>query len=284
MWKGKSEKVEKSARNSMLCPNCRSLISRDEERCPHCGLRNPGSRWKGLFARQGSLLAADRLITNIIWLNAGMFILSILISPGSIGLSTNPLSFLSPGSNSLLILGATGTIPIDRFHRWWTLLSASWLHGSILHILFNMIAFRQIGFFVIREYGPYRMFTIYTLSGAGGFLVSYFAGVPFTIGASAAVCGLIGAALYYGKSRGGQYGQAVYQQVGGWAISIFVFGFLVPGINNWAHGGGLLCGVLAGFLLGYQERNQESHYHRLIAAICALSTLGALLAGVLSLL
>ncbi|HYA41091.1 MAG TPA: rhomboid family intramembrane serine protease [Syntrophobacteraceae bacterium] len=276
--------MEKRARNSMLCPNCRSLISLDEERCPHCGLRNPGSRWKSLFTGRGSLLSPERLIVNIIWVNAGMYVLSILIHPASIGLSANPLSFLSPSDNSLLVLGATGTIPIIRLHRWWTLLSAGWLHGSILHILFNMIALRQIGPFIIQEYGPFRMVSIYTLSGAGGFFVSYLAGVPFTIGASAAVCGLIGAALYYGRSRGGAYGQAVYHQVGGWAVSIFVFGFLIPGINNWAHGGGLLCGVLAGFLLGYKERFQENYFHRLLAAICALSTLGALLAGVGSLL
>lgn len=53
------------------------------------------------------------------------------------------------------------------------------------------------------------MVVIYTLSGMCGFLVSYLAGVGFTIGASAAVCGLIGAALYYGKRRGGRYGQTV---------------------------------------------------------------------------
>jgi rhomboid protease GluP len=274
--------MEKQARNSTLCPGCRSLISLDEERCPHCGLRNPGSPWKKFSFSAGSLLSADRLVKNIIWLNAGMFILSILINPGSIGLSANPFGLFSPSSNSLLILGATGTIPIARLHRWWTLLSANWLHGGILHILFNMFALWQIGPFVIREYGPSRMFAIYTLSGVGGFFVSFLAGVPFTIGASAAICGLIGAALYYGKSRGGYYGQAVYQQVGGWAIGIFLFGFLISGINNWAHGGGLLTGAVAGFLLGYNEREQEKPFHLLLAIGCGLATLGALLAGVVS--
>jgi len=275
--------MEKRARNSILCPNCRSLISIDETQCPHCGLRNPGSRWKNVFFRKG-LFGADRIIVNIISVNVGMYILSILIKPGSTVLSANPLSFLSPGATSLLLLGASGTIPIDQLHRWWSVLTASWLHGGILHIFFNMIVLRQIGPFIVQEYGAYRMFSIYTLSGAGGFLASYLAGVPFTIGASAAVCGLIGAALYFGKSRGGQYGQAVYRQVGGWAIGIFLFGFLVPGINNWAHGGGLLCGALTGFLLGYHERDQENYFHKLLAAICVLSTLAALLAGVGSLL
>jgi rhomboid protease GluP len=209
-----------------------------------------------------------------------MYILSILINPASIVLSANPLSFLSPGSRSLLLLGATGRIPIDYYHRWWTVLSANYLHGSILHILFNMMALWQIGPLIIQEYGSYRMFSIYTLSGIGGYLLSYFAGVPFTLGASGAICGLIGAALYFGKSRGGYFGQMVYRQVGGWAIAILAFGFLVPGIDNWAHGGGLICGALTGFLLGYQDKRAETYFHKLLAGICVLATLGALIWGV----
>ncbi len=268
--------MEKLYRNSILCPNCRRLISTDEQHCPYCGLRNPGSRWKNISLGRG-LLGPDRIVINIISVNAAMFVLSILINPVSIGFSANPLSFLSPGSKSLLLLGATGTVPIDQFHRWWTVLSANYLHGSILHILFNMMALRQIGPLIVREYGSYRMVSIYTLSGVGGYLASYLAGVPFTIGASAAVCGLIGSALYFGKSRGGQFGQEVYQQVGGWAIGIFIFGFLIPGINNWAHGGGILCGALTGFLLGYQEKNVENFYHRFLGVICVLATLAALI-------
>lgn len=267
--------MDRPNRNSMLCPNCRWLISIDEARCPHCGLHNPGSRWKN-FSHGAGLFAADRILTNIISLNVGMYILSILMSPASVGFSGNPLRFLSPGSNSLLLLGATGTIPIEQLHRWWSLLSANYLHGSILHILFNMIALWQIGPTVIQEYGAYRMFSIFTVSGVGGFLTSYLAGVPFTIGASAAIMGLIGAGLYFGKSRGGAYGQVIFRQMGGWVIGIFIFSFLVPGINNWAHGGGLLCGAAAGFLLGYREKGEESYYHRLLGVICAVVTLGVL--------
>jgi rhomboid protease GluP len=141
-----------------------------------------------------------------------------------------------------------------RFHRWWTLISANYLHGGIVHILFNMIAFYQLATLVNREYGAYRMIVIYTASGIAGFFVSYLAGVGFTIGASAAVCGLMGASLYYGKSRGGVYGRIIYKQIVGWAVGLFLFGLIVPGINNWAHGGGICAGAALGFLLGFQER------------------------------
>ena len=269
------------ARRSILCPNCRKLISVDEGRCPYCGTTNPGSWWKNNFWTQG-LRSSDQIIKAIIYVNVGMYLISMLLDPLSSRLSLNPFSFLSPGDRSLLVLGATGTIPIDQLHRWWTLVSANYLHGSVMHILFNMLAFRQLAPFVIREYGPYRMLSIYTIGGIVGFAVSYVAGVRLTIGASAAVCSLIGASLYYGKSRGGLYGQAIYKQIGGWALGIFVFGFLFPGINNWGHGGGILGGIILGALLGYHERRREGVFHRILAGGCMALTVGVLGWAVLS--
>ncbi|MCK8600347.1 rhomboid family protein [Desulfoferrobacter suflitae] len=262
-------------RNSILCPNCRRLISADEPRCPHCGLARPGSWWKNSLLVRG-FNNPEQLIKNIIYLNILMFVLSLVLVPRFGSLALNPFALLSPDNRSLLLLGATGTLPIDRLHRWWTLLSANYLHAGLLHILFNMFALYQIGPLVIREYGNYRFFIIYTLSGVFGYWLSYLAGVTFTIGASAAICGLIGATLYYGRSRGGEYGRTLFGQVGGWAVGIFVFGLLVPGINNWGHGGGLLAGALLGFLLGYNERTPEAYVHKLAAGVFALTTLGVL--------
>ena len=268
-------------RNSLLCPNCRKLISSDESQCPYCGTANPGSWWKNNAWTRG-FSDADKLIKMIIFTNIGMYILTLLIEPRLLGLSMNPLSFLSPAKSSLLFFGATGTIPIDRLHRWWSLVSANFLHGGILHIFFNMMAFKQLAPLAVREYGNNRMFTIYIISGTIGFWVSYLLGVRFTIGASAAVCGLMGAILYYGKSRGGIYGQTVYKQVGSWALIIFIFGLLVPGINNWAHGGGLAAGALLGFLLGYHEKKPERFFHKLLAGLGALITILILARAVIS--
>jgi rhomboid protease GluP len=201
-----------------------------------------------------------------------MYIISLVFSGRSVGFNFNPFYLLSPDNNSLLLLGATGTIIIDRYQQWWTLLSANYLHGSILHIFFNMMALMQLAPVVIREYGAKRMFVIYTLGGIIGFFISYLARVPLTIGASAAVCALIGSLLYYGRSRSGTYGQAVYRQVFGWAMGIFIFGILVPGINNWGHGGGMLAGALLGFLLGYQDNKKENLLHKTLALLCVVST------------
>ena len=266
-------------KTAILCPNCRKLISVDEPMCPYCRTTRPGAWWRNNSVSRG-FDDADRLIRAIIYVNVGMFVLSILMNPFTTNLSFNPFTFFSPELNSLLLLGATGTVPIDQFHRWWTLVSANYLHGGILHIVFNMIALKQLSPVAIREYGGHRMVVIYTLGGIIGFWVSYLAGIKFTIGASAAVCSLMGAILYFGKSRGGAYGQALYKQIAGWAVTLFLFGFLVPGINNWGHGGGLVGGVLLGYVLGYQERKQAGVFHRTLGLACTALTLAVLIWGV----
>jgi len=117
-------------------------------------------------------------------------------------------SLLAPDTASLLRFGASGSIPVFLVGHWWTVLSASWLHGSALHILFNMMWVRQLGPATADAYGPGRMVIIYTVAGAAGFLLSSTAGfylnwmpVPFlrganlTVGASASIFGLLGAIL-----------------------------------------------------------------------------------------
>lgn len=263
-------------RTSLLCPNCRRLVSRSASECPACGLKNPGSIWKdNIFTRSAG--GEHGILKLILTANIAMFFLSISIDLGSTAFSSSPFAFLSPSNNSLLVLGSTGTIPLFQLNRWWSLISASYLHGSLLHILFNMIALHQLGPLIIREYDTPRMVAIYTLSGIGGFFVSALFGVRFTIGASAAVCGLIGAALYYGKSRGGTYGKTIYSQVGSWAVGIFIFGFMIPGINNWGHAGGMLSGALAGYLLGYKERSRLNISHRILSTLCIVCTALALI-------
>ncbi len=279
--------MPRQQRQSILCPNCRKLISLSEQRCPFCGIARPGSRWKNNFWTRG-FSNPRQFISAIIAVNIGMYLISLLLFADAANFSLNPLMFLSPSDTSLLLLGATGTAPIDRLHlilqsigikpieifsRWWTLISAGYLHGGIMHIAFNMLALRNLGPLAVREFGVYRMFVIYSFSNVIGFLVSYLAGVPLTIGASAGIFGIVGALLYFGKSRGGVYGTAIYKQLGVWVVIFFIIGFLIPVINNWGHGGGLLAGAGCGFLLGYQERKKEKYIHKALAGGWVVVTL-----------
>jgi rhomboid protease GluP len=262
------------AARSILCPSCGRIVGSEEASCSWCGAKRPGAvaKWTDLSRIDPS---GDGLIKGIMAANILFYAVSLIVSRHR-GFGMNPLSFLAPDQRSLLLLGATGEIPVFELGRFWTLVAASYLHGGLLHIFFNMLALRQIGPWVCAEFGPSRMFIIYTFSGVAGYLVSCFAGVPFTIGASASVCGLIGALFYFGKSRGGNYGSAVSREVTGWLVSLVLFGLVMPGINNWGHGGGVVGGVALAWLLGYRERGPERTPHRLLALLAIIVTIGIL--------
>jgi rhomboid protease GluP len=254
---------------SQLCPGCRKLINRSVDRCPYCQMKNPSARWKNSFL-SGGRTDVDQFVMVLISVNVVMFILSIAIEPRLTGF--NPFEFLAPTNQSLLILGSTGTFPLFQLQRWWSLVAAGFLHGGLLHLVFNMLALRQLAPLMILEFGTNRTIILYVVGSAGGFLISSLAGVSFTIGASAALCSLIGALLYYGRSRGGIYGRNVFSQIGGWALGIALFGFLVPGINNWGHGGGMAVGAFFAYLLGYREKKPETFSHRVLAMGCVIGT------------
>ena len=140
----------------------------------------------------------------------------------------------------LVLLGASGALPVFRFGRWWTLLTAGWLHAGVLHILFNVMWIRQLGPAIADLYGPGRMVIIYTVAGVVGFTLStvaglYLGGLPFfggatvTVGASAPIFGLLGALVYYGRRTGSSHiGQAGLQ----YALFMGIFGLIMPGVDN----------------------------------------------------
>lgn len=258
---------------AVLCPRCKQLIGSEETVCSWCGASRSAPWWKLLRWTQDNL-GSDWITKTIITANIFLFIVSLLAGQSS--------GLLSPSRMSLMGLGATGTIPIDHYGRTWSLISANYLHGGILHLLFNLAALRQLAPWTAAEYGQSRMFVIYTLGGVAGYIVSYIAGIPFTIGASAAICALAGALMYYGKSRGGTYGNSVYRELYGWMISIFIFGLIFPGINNWGHGGGFAGGALLGMIMGYSEKKRESIFHRVLALFCAVATVAVLCLAVIT--
>jgi rhomboid protease GluP len=193
-----------------------------------------------------------------------LYILSLLLDPLSSLRPSGPFDLFSPGHRALQELGMTGAIPWAR-GEWWTLITAIYLHGNLLHIIFNVLWIRQLGPAVEELYGPSRMIVIFTVSGVLGFAVSNALGVPFTIGASGSIFGLLGAMVAFGRRRGGVFGTMVLKQYGQWALVMFVFGFFMSGVNNMAQAGGFVGGLLAGLVLAFSERRGESFVERLIA-------------------
>jgi rhomboid protease GluP len=271
---------------SVVCVSCGYLVGVNDEKCYHCGRRNPGL-W-GFAPALRSLGQDLGFVPFVTGLCVIVYALTLVYSGPSV-FNGGLLSLLSPSPYSLVVFGASGSGPVFGLGRWWTVLSAAWLHGSLLHILFNVLFIRQLAPEVGELYGPGRMVIIYTIAGICGFTLSSVAGeylgfIPIsilhgaqlTVGASAPAFGLLGAVVYYGRRTGSNM---VHRQALNYAAMIFVFGLIMPGIDNYAHAGGFAGGYLAGRVL--DPLKPERIDHMAIAVGCLALSLASIVASVL---
>jgi membrane associated rhomboid family serine protease len=270
---------------SVVCVSCGYLVGVNDDVCYHCGRRNPGLwGFAPAVRRLGNDVGFVPFVTGTCIV---MYGLSLLLSGTNILVVGGLMDFLAPNQQSLFLLGASGAWPVFIFGRWWTVLSASWLHGGLLHILFNMMWVRQLAPAVAELYGPGRMIIIYTVAGAVGFLLSSIAGAylgflpflqgaQFTVGASAAIFGLLGALVYYGRRTGSNvvHSQAVY-----YAVTLFVFGLIMRGVDNYAHAGGFIGGFIASRLL--DPLKPERINHLFLALVCLAVSILSIIVSVI---
>jgi membrane associated rhomboid family serine protease len=268
---------------SVLCPSCGSLVGVNDAQCLSCGRLRPGM-W-GLTSLLRSVGDDMGFVGLVTWVCGALYLASLASDVQ--GIRTSGLfSFFGPSIESLFLFGASGAVPVFRYGHWWSVLSAGWLHGGVLHILFNMILVRDLAPPTARLYGPGRTVIIYTIASVCGFTASTLAflmpflppflrGAGFTVGASAPIFGLMGALLYYGR-RGGS--SMIGQQAKSLAITILLFGFIMPGVDNWAHLGGLGGGWLTGRIL--DPLKPEKGDHMIAAVVCLAVSLLAVAASV----
>ena len=267
----------------MICPHCGKLISVTEPQCPFCGAKNPG-----LF---GYAPVIQRLIgrhldfvTLIVVACIVLYIASLILQPeailgtqgggGPFGMLFN---LLSPGTRAMYQLGMTGGAAWSQ-GWWWTLFTAIYLHGSLLHIFFNVMWIRNLGPSVDEYYGPARGFVIFSVAGAAGFLVSNLAAGTPTIGASGSIFGLLAALIVYGRRTGSSM---LTQQLWQYAIMMFVMGFVMSSVNNWAHAGGFAGGWVAGEAMRFGHEKRESLTVQILAlGLLALTVVGFVLSFV----
>jgi rhomboid protease GluP len=270
---------------SVLCPSCGSLVGVADERCLSCGRRNPGLwGFTPLLRRLGNDLGFTTIVTAVCSL---LYLAALALDPGGVG-QGGLLTALSPSTKANFLLGASGAIPVYDMGRWWTLLSAGWLHGGPLHLLFNLLWVRQLAPESAEAYGPARTVIIYTVATVTGFLLSstvgyylpflptFLRGARFTIGASAPIFGLLGALVWYGRRRGSS---VLGSQALTYAVILGLYGFLMPGIDNWAHLGGFLGGMGAARVLNPWKEERTDHV--IGALLCLLASVAAILASVL---
>jgi len=130
---------------------------------------------------------------------------------------------------------------IVLYGQWWRLLTAAFLHGSILHIAFNMYVLFALGPTLERVLGHGRFVVLYVVAALGGSVASYTFSDPRTVsvGASGAIFGLMGALLVAGRRLKWDVRQVLILL----AVNV-VIGFISPDVDWRAHFGGLVVGAL----------------------------------------
>ena len=235
-----------------ICPEC----SRDAvvgQKCPECTV--PARLTRVIPAR--TIRHVDRRATPVTWtviaLNAAIFI------AGEV--------FPSFG-NELFQRAAQHPILVDN-GEWWRLLTATFLHGSVLHILFNMYALWLFGPVLERRFGALSFASLYLAAGvAGGMLYQLMGSNAWAVGASGAIFGLLGALLTASyRQRHTRAGAAVFGQLLVLLVINLALPLFVPNIAWQAHVGGLAAGGLVGAAWDRLPRTKGSAWKRAAVAL-----------------
>ena len=146
--------------------------------------------------------------------------------------------------------------PSIRYGQYYRIITGIFLHGSLLHLLFNCYALHAIGTQLESFLGKAKYLVIYLFSGIIGSLFSMtFSGNVASVGASGAIFGLMGALVYFGYHYRVYLGNVIRSQILPLIVLNLFLGFISPGIDNAAHIGGLIGGALITVGLGIKDKS-----------------------------
>jgi rhomboid protease GluP len=179
----------------------------------------------------------------VVYVLMAITILIYLLQEGSLFLTgTDIPSGLGVKSNEAILLG-----------QWWRLITPMFLHGGILHIAFNMYALYSFGPMLERHYGRGQFLLLYLLSGFAGNVASFMSTVPYSLGSSTAIFGLLGAYgmfMYQNRQIFGDLARRALVNIATIAVINLIIGFSSTMIDNWGHIGGLVGGTLFAWICG----------------------------------
>ncbi len=266
-----------AASRTRMCTGCRALIPVDARRCPECG------EVPGRAASYGVARAVENTLPGFVSASSIIITLNLLFYGLTHLLSARLAESMSldgrgdPWTNALVALGAEVSHMVAGGELW-RLLTMCFLHGNLLHLLMNCWALMTLGPLLEELYGARKFLFLYTLSGIGGSLATFWwrlgdPPVP-AIGASGAIFGLLGVAAVWGWLRGGSIGRNLKSQVLQWAAYGLVMGVLFR-FDNAAHLGGLVAGGLLALVVGDREPRSRvaSALWDTAAYLCVLAVL-----------
>jgi membrane associated rhomboid family serine protease len=219
-------------------------------------------------------------VTQIIFGICAAVFLGMALASGS------PLAFLNPmqdfpGLESIHWGANVGVLTFSG--EWWRLLTNVFVHGSLLHIAFNMWCLWNLGQLCESLYGQWTYAAIYLICGLGASLASaawHIHTLTPSVGASGAIFGLAGALIAAFKL--GEFSvprsalSGTLRSLGAFVVYNLIFGQVIPGIDNAAHVGGLITGLTVGALIAVAAPRHEHGPHRVAIFLMLLGTLAAI--------
>ena len=257
------------------CPECTFVVDVGQ-RCPEC-ISRTAVRPVTVRSRARVFVPKPANATpTLIGICVGVFLLDAL------------------SGHRLATLGMSQPYLVYGLGEWWRVVTAIFFHAGLLHLLFNMYALYVVGSILEEAWGATKLLAAFLLTGIFASLLS--ATVPIlarpvsalmhaagSVGASGAIFGLfgaLGAALY--RRRRSPWARANLAQIGLIvAINLFI-GFVVPGIDNLAHLGGLVSGLAIGVGFDASTSQQSSYPAIASASVVIAATVALVLAGRLS--
>jgi rhomboid protease GluP len=263
-----------------LCPACGTLVGATATKCHQCGASMTFS-FAAASKSLGRWMPQTSPVTySLLTICCVMFGLALIITTRLRGFGAPQGGLLSLGGIATQVnyrLGASLPLPYEVSQPW-RLITAIFLHGSILHIAFNMWVLMDIGPMVEEMYGSGRYLFLYIASGAAGYLLSSAVG-NLSVGASGSLLGLIGVLLAATTGRKSLAAQSLRSALIRWLIYIGVLGLIMRGTDNFAHLGGLAAGYLLGRVMADRQpadvvERQRANLLGWVAGIAVLVSFG----------
>lgn len=199
-----------------------------------------------VFSKKKPIVTYSLLIINIL-----IFLILVLLGGGILEIDPNLLYKFG----ALVNFDAMGRNPIELYR----LFTSIFLHAGLFHLLCNMYSLYVIGPQLESFYGKTKFLIIYILSGIIGNLLSIiFLGDSYvSVGASGAIFGLLGSLLYFGYHYRIYLSSVIKSQIIPLILLNLLIGFAVVGINNFAHVGGLIGGILVSIAVGVKYKSTK---------------------------
>jgi len=235
-----------------ICPECMNPAPVGFQ-CPDCVAAGQATVREPRTVFGGRLTSSSTVTITLIGICVAIFVLQFLV-----------------GVNAVAADWGMWPAAVAVNDEWYRLLTSVFLHGSWLHLAFNMYVLYVLGPPLERLLGHARFLALFLIAGLGGAVASYtFSSVnTVSVGASGAIFGLMGALVVAGRHLRADITQ-VLVLIG---INV-VIGFIAPGVDWRAHLGGLLTGAAVAFVFSKAPAGRSQTLWQVIGCVAIVATL-----------